>query len=177
VTAPIRYIRRTIAEVLEGISGTTVRVGANLFKRGTFEGQQLPAKQTAVLDGSHAFDVVIRNLRDHPATPVSALTTQPIQWLSVTIPIWTHLTVTADGDDRDDVIARVMQDGDDACAALGHPHNLDAALSGHDTDIVSGLMLGPDGTGTPDFEIVSEDWDSHWVRSQITGSLIVSAAA
>jgi hypothetical protein len=178
MTVPALRIYDAICEVVEGTIGeSSVRVPLGTFKRGTFEGQQATAKQAAVLDGTHGFDVQMRGPSDHPATPVSALTTQPIQSFEVVIPIWTHVKSTAEGRERFETLAQIIADGDRACTALGYPHNLDTTQAGGDTNIVGGLMFGPGALKTPDFAIVEENWDAHWVRSQIIGSLIVSPGA
>lgn len=169
--ARARY--KAIQQVLEGKLGTTGRLAPEKFFRRVFEGQPTATKQAQTLD-AHGFDIQMRGPSDHPATPVSALTLQPIQSIAITIPIWTHVASPAELEAREEVLARIMTDGEEAAAALGYPRNLATDVDGNATQLVGGLMFGPNYTGTPDFEIVAEDWGNRLIRSQITGSLILS---
>jgi hypothetical protein len=51
---------------------------------------------------------------------------------------------------------------------LNYPGNLQFTSNGRDTGIISGMLLGPNSSGTPVWELVEENWSQHLLRSRIT---------
>ncbi len=172
-------IRTAISEVLEGSLGT-VTPDAGTFARGAFEGQPDVAKLAKLRQASaarHWFDVRLSPARTHKASNVSTLTSRRIVAMDVAIEIWTGLRTEVQSAERDDVTADITSDCEDACQSLAYPNQLAATADAVTTDIVGGCMSSPDGTGTPNWSVVAEDWSKRWIKSVIAGSIIISVAA
>ncbi len=168
-------IRTSIKELLQGSIGTTRTVSSGKFRYGVFEGQPLGAQQAKAINTSYTsrFDIKLRQMVDHGATPMSIKSSFSVARFSIEIPIVTTLRSTAQETERDTDLALVASDCDVAIQALCYPGNLTQTSAAVATGIVSGLMVGPEGTGRPHWESVEEDWENHLLRSRISGSVSV----
>lgn len=167
-------IRTAIKELAEGDIGTTRVMTSNVFLHGVFDGQPTGAQQAkAMHTGTHRFDVELGDLEDHEASPISAKAPTRFARLSVTIPVVTHTPTTVDDAARRSVLADIESDCDDLIQALHFPANLDATAASGATNIVSGHLLGPDGTGEPTWVLDFADWGESLIRSQITAQATV----
>lgn len=173
---PAKAIREVIANVLEGTVGTTRTVEEGKFLRGVFDGQNVRAQKALASqkqDADHRFDVSVSPLRSHSASAVSAISSRRIDTLAVVVTVTTSTKTRVEAEARDDVLANIASDCDDAIQALSYPGNLASTLGGVATNVVSGLMLGENGTGHPSWQLVNVDWTRNQARSQIVGSVVV----
>lgn len=174
-------LRQAIREVLEGTLGTARTVTAGKFLSGVFEGQTDLQQRSRVLrktdaetpEWVHRFDVRLGQMRNHDSSPVAAIGSHRIVFIPITISITTHTQSRILDDRRDEVLAMVNSDLDTALQALTWPGNLDQTFSALPTNIVSGMMLGPEGQGYPTAEVTEEDWDKQLLRSLLGGSCLV----
>lgn len=175
-------IRTAITELLEGTIGTTRTVTANKFKSGAFEGQPIAATQakTAITTYNHRFDVRILSLRGkHGASPMSIKASHRIERATIEIPLWSHLASTVQDSSRATQREEIENECDMAIQALCYPGNLTQTSAAVTTGIVSGLLVGPDGSGVPTWTVIEENWQRHMLRSVIraSASLIITQAA
>jgi hypothetical protein len=168
-------MRTAIAELLRGSIGNVRVVPAGLFEPGVFEGQKASAKQVKVIDHrfQHRFDVSVTRQSRNAATPLSTKASYRIAQYSITIQIWTRLKAVTQIETREEQLARIEGDFDVVAQALNYPNNLTATLGAQQTGIVSGLLQGPDGSATPVWELVEENWELHLLRSRIVAEAIV----
>ena len=174
MTIPAAAIRTAIAEVLEGDLGT-LRVEAGRFERGAFEGQPDAAKLAKLRQTStaaHWFDVVIGEDETHPITSLSTRSTRTLQ-VPITIDVWTGLATEVQEEDRADLLAALNDDLEDAARSLAYFGSVTATVAAVTTSIVGGLVRGPENSGTPEYEVVEENWEARWLQSRITGAVIV----
>lgn len=169
-------IRQAIIDVLESNVGT-LQIDAGKFAFGVFDGQPTAAQQAKAVQttiATHRFDVELGQLRNNEASTVGVNSTRRIADLDVRIPIWTHVGTTAQETERKAILATIASDCESAIQVLGHPSNLAQSAAAGETNIVSGMMLGPSGNGTPEYRAVSADWQKQLVQSEIVGTLIVT---
>lgn len=142
----------------------------NMFESGAVAGQTVPAQQTKTRDSRflHRFDVLVRKQSPNAATPLSVKASYRISDFDITISIWTKLKAVTLLDSKEEQRAQIEGDADVALQALNYPGNLTFTLDGRDTGIISGMLLGTEGLGTPVWETVEEDWKQLILRSQIT---------
>jgi hypothetical protein len=164
-----------IRSLLLGEIGSIRTVAANVFAYGTFEGQAPGATRARSVDPQYGsrFDVRLGSLRTHPATPISAKASMKLSTLPVTIDIVTRFSAASNELARDLQRQAANSRGHEALQALEYPGNLSRDGEGTATGIVSGMLLGPDGTGHPSWEVVSEDWQRLHHMSRISGGLVV----
>jgi hypothetical protein len=170
-----QVIMASISSLLEGVTGIIRRVPPGTFKYGTFEGQPEIATKAQAGDVrySHRFDIKFGSLRTHGSTFISTTGARRNSYIPITIDITTALPSTSQEDERLAERGRIYGNGCAALTALSCPHNLDTDANGTPTGIISGLLLGPDGTGHPEWESVSEDWTQQIHRSRISGAAIL----
>ena len=170
-----KYIRTAIVELVRGSIGTTRVVPAGMFGEGVHAGQKPSAQQAKALNRNytHRFDVAVRVAGVHEASAVSVKTSSRISRFAVEIMFTTKLKSVVQDEARDDVLARVAGDGDVVIQALNYPNNLLTTNDGEATGIVSGMLLGPDNTSTPRWELVEENWEQQLLRSRIVAEAIV----
>lgn len=170
-----RVIKSAIAEVLEGTTGAIRRVPPGTFKRGTFEGQPNTAQKAAAIDPSysHRFDVKIGSLKTHASTPLANGGPSRTAYAPITIDITTRLRSTPQDEEREAQRAQIESNANAALVALMYPNNLLFDGNTTPTGIVSGILVGPNGDGHPDWEEVEEAWDKQLHRSRINAAAIV----
>ena len=170
------YIRAAIKAVMTGTAGITRTVPPNMFEPGVFAGQPDQAQQAKTLDKRyyHRFDVKLSALLPHAMSPLSSNGNYRLSTLPIEIPITTWLKTTAQEINRDDTLALIEGDADTAIQALWYRDNLLLSPSGEATNIVSGMMHGPEGKSCPTWELIDEDWGKHLLRSRIRGSVFVN---
>lgn len=167
-------IRSAIKSLLLGEIGAVRTLTPGTFAYGTFDGQSAPATRARTLSAPHRFDVKVGNQRMHGATPISAKSSYRISAVPVTIDITTKLKSTVLEAERDAQRALAESNAQLALQALEYPGNLAQDASAADTGIVSGILMGADGTGHPEWEVVEEDWAKLHHRSRITGAVVVT---
>ena len=168
-------IRTAIKELAQGSIGTTRVMTSNVFKYGAFDGQPVGATQAqAIHTSTHRFDVELGDLEDHEASPISAKAPTRYARLSISIPVWTHTPTTVDDAARRSMLAEIESDCDDLIQALHFRDNLGATAASGATNIISGQLLGPDGTGEPAWLLDFADWEQSLIRSQITAQATVA---
>jgi hypothetical protein len=181
VTIYAARIRTAVRELLEGTIGTTRAVTSGVFRYGVFDGQPLQAQQakTAITTYTHRFDVLIKSLSRHAATPSSNNASHRIARCAVEIPIWSHLKSTAQESERAEQREKIENDCDLAMQALCYRNNLAATSAAAATGIISGMLLGADGSGYPTWTVVDENWQRHMLRSVIRASaaLVITQAS
>ena len=167
-------IRTAITEVLRGSSGAVRTVPHGLFEPGVFAGQKLPAQQSKAIDYRyvHRFDLSVSRQVLNAATPMGTAPYRIADY-AIAINITTRLMAVTRDDAREETRAHVEGDCDVAIQALNYRHNLDTTLDAQATGIVSGLLKGPDGTATPVWELVEENWEQHLLRSRIVAAATV----
>ena len=179
---PVAAIRQAIREVLEGTTGSVRTVTAGKFLSGVFEGQTDLQQRSRALrktadpenpEWVHRFDVRLGRMTNHESTPVAAIGNHRIVSLPVTISVTTHTQARILDDRRDEVLALINSDLDTAVQALTWPGNLTQTFAAVATNIVSGLMLGPEGNGYPSLEVTEEDWEKSLIRSLLGGSVLL----
>lgn len=163
-----------ITEALTGVLVSTRNMDPSVLAPGVFEGQPKQAQQArALTDATHRFDVRLLGQQRHPSTPVSIKSSHRNVLVPIDVTITTRLQSTVQDTERDAVRASLASDVDDAVQALTYPGNLTDDSLGTVTGIVSGMLFGPDGSGTPQWSVTSEDWSTHLLKSVIRASAIV----
>lgn len=168
-------IRSAIKSLLLGELGSIRTVPIGTLQYGTFEGQAAGAVRARANDpgfGSR-FDVKVGSQRMHPATPISAKASTKLTTVPITVDITTRFRAAAAETERDTQRAAADSTAMLALQALQYPGNLAADTLGNATGIVSGMLLGPDGTGHPTWEVVTEDWKTLHHMSRISGAVVV----
>lgn len=172
-------IRGSIKALLDGTTGSVRTVATTVFGYGTFEGQPIAAQQSRAIQQvtkAHRFDIKLGAIVPHASTPMSIKSSYRIARVPITIDILTTLKSTGQENERDTQRDAIADAADTAIQALSYPGNLltaPATPTALATGIVSGLLLGPDGKGPPQWRVISEDWKAHLLRSAITASAIV----
>jgi hypothetical protein len=172
-------IVNAIVEALDGTMNSTRDVDAAALGGGVFEGQPVQAQQSRAIqtaDKRHRFDVRLMGQQRHASSPASIKASHRTALVPVQIDITTTLKTTAQESERFAQRASVASDADDAIQALTYPGNLTTDDADTATGIVSGMLFGPDGSGQPQWSVVSEDWSRHLLKSVIRGSAIVVVA-
>jgi hypothetical protein len=171
----IRNIRSVIADVLEGNLGA-VRVPPGVFQRGAFRAMPIEKQRTIVkgCGARHMFDVRLANSSIHSSSPGSNLGSHEYRLREVVIECLTHKRTTLTDDDRTQILDYVDADGDEAVQALSDPGALEFTLAGEQTIVVSGVMMGPNGEGTPACPTADEAWAEDLVRWSIVGTLVLN---
>lgn len=171
-------IRSAIKSLLQGEIGAVRTLSAGVFVYGTFEGQPRGATAARSLNvgSEHRFDIKVGSQRMHGATPISAKSSYRLSAVPVTIDIITGLKSTPLEAKRDEQRALAESNAQLAMQALEYPGNLAADSANTPTGVVSGILVGPDGTGHPVWEVVEEDWKALYHRSRITGAVVVTVA-
>ncbi len=166
-------IRDAIRDVLTGALGSVRSMAGRDMDAGVFEGQNDSARHAKALLNTHRFDVRIGRLRSHESSPVGAIGSHRIAVADITVSVLTATATVVQLTERDELIADVLSDLEQASQALSFPGNLRASDAGNATGIVSGLMLGPGGEGYPEVAEVSQDWQAQEIRSSITGQILI----
>lgn len=170
-------VRTAITELLENTL-TSIFVVTGRFKYGVFAGQPDAAKVALALQKqnsqaqTHWFDVEFHNFRDHESSPVGNIATKRITVTEINIPCWTKTATTVEESARDSMLERIADDGNSAAKALAWPNLIQQTDGGAATQIVGGLMMGPEGSGTPAWEVVEENWDLGLINHRIYGRII-----
>lgn len=175
-------IRDAVRDVLHGDVGSVRTVAADTWLYGTFDGMGDMAERSQALSGDaganddppHRFNVTLGRLTAHEASPVAAIGSYRIGLVPVDIDIVTHTKSKAQQTERNSAIARVRNDGDTAVQALAFPGNLAVTAAAAATGVLSGMLVGPGGEGTPEHEVVAEEWDRNIIRSRIRGAALIS---
>lgn len=169
-------IASAVEDLLEGTLGTTRTVGTTVFGFGTFEGLAMSAQQARTIQTAtrrHRFDVRVLDIVPHKSTPISIKSSHRNVRVSIWIDIATTLKSVAQESDRKSQRAAIANDADTALQALTYPGNLTLDGSGNATNIISGMLMGPDGAGLPTWSVISEDWKTHMLKSSIKASAVV----
>ncbi len=169
-------IRQSIKEVMQGQAGEVRTVDSSKFGYGVFDGQPTAAQQARAIqdaDKTHRFDIKLGSYELQAASPLSSNAPTRNIRVPITIGVWTTLRSTAQEAERDEQRDAITADADEAIQALSYRGNLTQDSALRQTNIVSGLLQGPDGKGPPRWRLVSEDWKAHLLRSEITASAIV----
>lgn len=174
----ITNIRSAIIGVMRGALGP-VKVRNGVFEHGVFA--ELPIDKQKTLakacKARHMFDVRFGSLSQHAASMVSNQGSEEIDTLAVEIQCWTHKRNSLPEFQRTATLDLIQADGNDARQALKASDAggaLATTIEGEETLIVSGIMLGPDATGTTPLQTdPQEDWENSLVRWSIVGSLIL----
>ena len=169
-------IHNAIRSLLEGAIGAVRVTTPGMFVYGTFDGQAAAATRARALDVTavHRFDVKLGAHRMHGATPISAKSSTKISTVPVTIDVTTKFKAATLQTDRDAQRALAADDCQLALQALEYPGNLSQDASANPTGIVSGMLMGDDGKGHPAWEVVEEDWKQLYLRSRISGTVVVA---
>lgn len=169
-------IRSAIKSLLLGDIGSVRKLAAGTFAYGTFDGQAAQATRARALNVTyaHRFDVKVGNQKMHGATPISAKSSYRLSTVPVTIDITTKLKAATLEAERDEQRALAESNSQLALQALEYPGNLAVDAHAAPTGIVSGILVGEDGTGHPSWEVVEEDWKTLHHRSRIVGAVVVS---
>jgi hypothetical protein len=156
-------IATAIRELLDGTIGSVRKVTASTVMTGhtPWDAQILVLPR---------YDVTLGKLENHPATPVSALSSFRISNLDVSIELYHTLRSAVKIDVRNTVREAVTAFGDVAMQSLGYPGNLSRTSASLATGIVSGMLT------SMNHDIISEDWDERPPRitSRITGIAIIN---
>lgn len=176
---PVGTIRKAIRELLEGSLGQTSErnIEPGVFKYGTFDGQPQTAEQAHALQtdyGRNWFNVALGRVTRNASTPATALGSYRLADMEVTIEVTTKAPTTVEQDERDEALAAVGVDLEQACAALGYPGNLETDASGDETQIVGGALVGPLGSDV-DYR-ATPDWNAGLIRSRIAAIATVQIA-
>lgn len=192
---PAAAIRAVISDALKGFVGENRRMPPHVFVRARFSTRTLEQKQlianSLASPTRHAFDIVLTPVVDNAATSISSSSSSRIANIAVQIFI---LTPTPKGacecevgfgkpqdngitEAQDAAIDSEISDLDDAVQALSYPGNLTVTEAGRVTHIVSGMLLGPNGTGVPEYRITNQDWESMFIESRILARAIVTVTA
>lgn len=154
-------IRTAIEELLEGTIGKTRTVTANTVVSGhqPWHGQILVHPR---------IDIKVEEMRQHEASPVSALASYRLATVRVTIDMFHELKAPCVESQRNTVRENAMLHADTCLQALRYPNNLRATNAGALTTIVSGCFI--EGSWTT----IREDLDAAPPRiwSRITGTII-----
>lgn len=169
------HIRTAIIELLEGTIGSVRTVTAGQFTADVFEAQDDIAKQgLSLADRTQHFDVQIAPLRSNDATPIAANGSFRLSNLLVTIPVWRHANAENRRTQRFADLAEFENALDTAQQALAFTDNLATTSSAQSTGIVNGLLIGPDGTGSPEISPIEESYADELLRAEIVGIAIVN---
>lgn len=163
-------VRRAIRDVLEGASGTLRTVEADVMTSGVFAGQHPAAQKAKALLADHRFDVRIANLRRHEASPVAAIGSYRLALADIFVEVTTKTATVVQLTERDETLAAIASDMDDAIQAIAFPGNAAQTAALEATGIVSGMLTGPGGEGVPEWSEVSQDWDAQMIRSRISAT-------
>lgn len=169
-------IVNSIRSLLEGATGVVRRVPPGLFKFGAFDGQPESAMKAAVLEGryKHRFDVVLGDKGPHASTGFSARTNRKNAVQGVTINIYTVLKTTPEEELRRAQRDMIADNVETALQALQYPGNLLLDLNSTPTGVISGLLMGEDGSfGGAKWAVVDEDWTQQIHRGRITGAVLL----
>jgi len=169
-------IRTSIKELLQGTIGTTRTVGSTLYGYGIFIGQPTMAQQALTIQSGtkrSRFDIRLSSMIPHPSTPLSIKSSYRNIVVGVEIDINTTLNSTAMETARNTQREVIESDADVAIQALCYPGNLTTTSASVATGIIGGMLFGPGGKGTPAWQVTSEDWTTHILRSVIKASAII----
>lgn len=171
-------IRSTIKSLLLGDIGSVRKLTAGTFAYGTFDGQAAPATRARAISvtAAHRFDVRVGKQATHSATPISAKASYRLSVVPVVIDITTKFKAANLEAERDEQRALAESNAQLALQALEYPGNLAVDVHAAPTGIVSGILMGEDGTGHPSWEVVEEDWKALHHRSRIVGAVVVTVS-
>jgi hypothetical protein len=172
---PQAAVRTAIKELLQGSIGAVRVCSDELFRYGAHEGKPISGQQAKAiaLDRFASFDVKVGSFVNHSSTPSSITAGYRTVKAMVDISFWVPTKTTVQDAERDQMLEDVERYMDVAIQALSYPHNLDTTSGGASTNIVSGLLFGPDGKGPPTWELLNIDWANSLHRSVIHASAIV----
>ena len=177
MTIAASNIRLAIREVLQGDTGSIRTMTPGVLAPGVWEGQTDQQQKATILDtagGLYHFDVRLGPLGHHPATPLSIKGNTRISQLGITIDFWGPLATEAEADQRQTDLAVFENALDDAVQALTYPGNLTQTSSAAATGIVSGCLVGFDGSSIPEIDQADEDWGRKIVHSQLRATAILT---
>ena len=167
-------IRRAVRDLLEGKTGVVRRVPVDAFGYASFDGQSETTQEARiVIEGKRSvFDVQIKGYKNHAATPITIKASHRTVVADIQIPTWTLLRKYDQAFIRDQQRAEIEHDCDTAIQALCYPGNLTTSCD-ESTNIVSGMLHGPDGYGAPTWSVIEEDWPTHRLRGVIEALAII----
>lgn len=171
---PAAAIRAAITDVLEGSIGSVRTMLDGQMLSGVFEGQADGARKAKTLHSAeHRFDVRIGRGRQHEASPVGAIGSYSLKVYDIFVDVTTKTATQIQEDARDEVLATVVADVEQAAEALSFPANVEQSAALEATGIVSGMLLGPGGDGEPECGEPQQDWDKQEIRTRISASAII----
>lgn len=169
-------IRTAIREVIEGNKVLPVRsVPTGVFGWGSFSGQPLEAQQALACETRlfrNRFDVRLDSGRDHPSTAFSMTGNTRRETIAISIETITHLESTVQEDERDDILAQAVADLGYIYEAVTLPGALNTTADSTQTGIVSGCLVGQNGSGRPE-RSWSSDWNQQLFRGRVAAAAIV----
>jgi hypothetical protein len=167
-------IRAAIKDVLEGAIGSVRTMVDGQMLSGVFEGQADQARKAKSLhSATHRFDVRIGRLAQHEASPVSAIGSYRLARADIFVDVTTKTATQVQEDARDDVLASVLSDCEQAAQALSYPANVEQSAALEATGIVSGMLTGPGGEGSPVVEEPQQDWEKQEIRTRISAGCVL----
>jgi len=171
----LQRVRAAIRGVLEGQLGP-VRLKSGMFEAGAFAEMPLEQQKTLAKNtrkALHWFDVSFGPVEEHVASNISNLAASNIEAIAVEISVITHKRTTLTYDSRTALLDQVLADGHEAVRALGYPPALESTIEGDATRIVSGVLLGPNGSNRARTTKPSEHWADNLVMWSIVGIVLL----
>jgi hypothetical protein len=174
VSYPAAAIRSAIKDVLEGSVGSVRTMVGGQMLSGVFEGQADQARKAKTLhSATHRFDVRIASVRQHESSPVSAIGSYALKRADIFIDVTTKTATQVQEDKRDEVLSAVLSDCEQVAQALSYPTNVEQSAALAATGIVSGMLTGPGGEGSPVVEEPLQDWEKLEIKTRISAGCIL----
>lgn len=161
-----KRLRQAIHQKLEGELGGTRRVKAGRLQRGGRDGLAAETLVSRAL-ALPRIGITIEGFRNSGSTPVSGLAPVRLVELDVTILFTYHLPAETSEDELEELLAQMVDDGDDAAQALAYPNSLSTTVDGLSTALASGQLLGPGSEGTPTWERLDTDYESNMASARL----------